>query len=667
MKKYHDEYALDFDYSTGTYGGRSLARTSSYGFTSTGYRSPSSWLDSKLKGWDWDAVSSTTSVKARLRKALTALARTVNIVENSVGNGERSLTLSWSKGNVFNHPWEDKIYLDPSVLSGGLAKNDQFAIDYYTGQTLMLSAMKRTLSRAAYFEFGQSRDEIAKSLWKAQEFVKAKNDVIRDWAGFTPYFDVYEQRTMFDQHGAMLEYAQSPMDANVFSTILAWNTLCPSLKIEVEEQFQPFMNEMLEHMHTVVAPDMQFEYAQGLSLRIQEMFPQPVESNQDGDDPSDDSSGEEPSPQGAGGGGSEGNPDASGDTPPSSVESKKEAGPQFIDPTLFGLNPVQTDSTISGGDSELSLNLSDDSLKANNPLNTGDYNQETASSRGYSDLSLQSIGVVRLSGEGAELASEYRSHVNRLRGEIGAIQRLLSFRSTKASRWCHGKEEGELDDGSFHKLASNHPSIWSQKSVVAVPSVAICILVDESGSMCFDNRYEQVRDVTIALTEALKDLKGVHLNVIGHTGLTSSYGSRSSNIRTQTIREGETLVIREFYGPHHKNPYALLDVRAISENLDGYAIEYAAKKLRQDYPHAEQHVVVHISDGTPCPTTISHTRDSVNKVTQRLGVQVYAVGVDNAYTPEVGEVLYGPGHNVVIRDVMGSLNVLRPFLKRLLN
>lgn len=696
-KKYVDEYAYEFDYSTGTYGGSfssytGTPRKSSYGYTSTGrYNSPSSWVQSKFKGWDMESYSrAATSPANRLRKALHTLGRTVNIVENSAGTGERSLSLVWATSEgQHNSPLSDAIVLNPTMITQGKVSEEQFALDYYTGQALMLSAMKRTLHPEAFNQFHRTAvgDKApTKALWQAQEIIKAKNSVVRDWGGFSPYFDVYEQKTTLELHGNMVEYAQQTMTPEIFANLVAWNSLCPAHYIPVDEQYQPLMDELLGAMVKRVPDAEQFDYAHSLEMRIREVIqePQPPSSPESGGEDGNEGNSEQ-NGSGSGGGGSvpnseqddsDGSPEGDTGSPEGDTgspegdtgqESEKSAPveskdtPTFIDPTLFG-GAVETDDSVKIDQPE--LNLEDESLKAGNPFNEGDYEQEV--SPHYRDLTLQSIGAYRLTANSPSIVSSYKLTVASLRQEIASLRKLLSFRATKTTRWTHGKEEGELDDGSLHKLHHVNPTIWSQRNIMSTPSVAISILVDESGSMARHERYEQVRNVAIVLTEVLKDLKGVHLNVVGHTGLVGEpYGGHG--IEVETLSTGDTLVMREMYSKHHNNPYALMAIRAISENLDGYAIEYAAKRLKTDYPYASQHIVIHLSDGQPCPTSIKHTRRCVDKAVQRLGVEVFAIGVDNAYSEATGREIYGTGRNVVINNVMGSLSILKPFLKRVLS
>lgn len=651
-----------------SYGASTVETKPSYGYVDGKYRSPSSWWRSRVS---YSSVSYGTSAQSRLQKAIHQLARTVNIVENSVGTGERSLSVAWSGSDQdFNHPTSNVIYLESRELTDKSASEDQAVIDSLTGRALMLSSMKRTMDLDSFEAFQNGTGEIhnlATPLWKAQELYMAKRSVVKDWVGFGPYFEVYEQNQVLSKFEAMQEYIDSnELNAEIFSQIAAWNLLAPSSPIEVPEEYQELMDSILEESKKPV--DAQFNHALNLATQIRDAFPaqeqQPPDNDQqegegEGDGQQEGSDGQQ---EGSGDGQQEGEGDGQqgGNPGPSDGPSS----PEFLDDKMFG--KLLSSPSVKGVSTK-PLSLSDESLKDNNPFNPSDYVNDHEGRVQY----INSIGAIRYSTDSPTIKADYKEKVRELMMQIQAVKRVLSFRSTKATRWVHAKEEGDLDEGSLHKLNNSQiQNIWSQKTHVSQADVAICILVDESGSMGCDHRYRQVRDVAIILTEALKGLSGVHTMVLGHTGMVSTdeiVQYNNIDLKTEVLREGKDLVMRELYTKHHKNPYALMAIKAMYENLDGYAIEYAAKRLTQDYPQARQRVIIHLSDGEPCPTSVQQCRKAVDKAQKQFGVKVFAIGVDNAYKPEKGIELYGEGRNVVLPDVMGSMNVLTPFLKKTLS
>jgi len=648
--KKHSAHSSDWDDEDSISYTYTKAKPVSYGYVGGSYRSPSTWWKSKMN-YGFSFTMSTSTPRSRLMKALHQLARTVNIVENSVGCTDRSLSIAWGNGDI-NSPHTDTVYLDAKVLlSAEDDKKDDERIDALTGKALILSSMKRTMSPEAWTDFNNDLEpEVARPIWKAQELIKAKNSVTQDWSGFAPYFDVYEQNQIVSKHEEMLAYvSENKLNAEVFANIVAWNMLAPNHAIEVPEEHRELLETVITLGKHKVNSEKQYLHAQSLAILIKEAFEQEEEEQQqdqqegNGDEQQEGQSIEQ-------------------DSSPEGNEASNMA-PDFIDQQAFG-HPIYEPDAIRIDEKPLSLK--DDSLKEGNPFNHTEY----ANDEDHRLSSISSIGCVRIQTASSDIANEYKKKVFELKSKIENIKSVLSFRKNDTKGWVHAREEGELDEGSLHKLNNAQSNIWSQRTASAKPDVAICILVDESGSMDRYYRYEKVRDVTIVLTEALKGLVGVHTMVLGHTGKTpisnlTLYGGEG--YKTSTVREGYDLSIRELYTKNHDNSYALMAISPICENLDGYAIEFAAKRLRQDYPAARQHIIIHLSDGEPCPTSVAQCRLAVDKVVKTMGVQVFSVGVDDAYSQEKGEQLYGKGRNVVIKDVMSSLNILKPFLKKVLS
>jgi len=656
--------------STPYYGGST--RYSSYR-SGGSYLSPSSYWRDRVSSYDY-GMGKTESEDARLRKALHSLARTVNIVENDhKKDGESPLSLSWSKGDNVNDPRSRTVYLAPTLITDGKAADDSKHIDILTGKALILSAMKRTMHPASFDAHKgrtakafkrESKDEhtlalLATPIWQAREVIKARLAVISEWVGFAPYFEVYEHEITSGHKDAVIQAVTSaPTHPATFANMVAWNLMnhhdpitppiLDLLPAEMQDAIKeqcggklPNLDALMERvaslLMTPVKASGEFALAEQAAAIILKALPFPPEE-EDSED-SEDSEDEGDEGDGEGGGGSDGTPD-------------------FMDADLFGRR-------VDGGETPMeraAIKLDDDSLKADNPANPYDYEE------GDQSYTLREVGMYRLSVDDPSFASGYKELVSQNRALINGIRRVLSFRNTKITRYVHGRSEGELDDGSLHKLGMDNPTIWSSKEQIAKPSVAITLLIDESGSMQRNGRCYDAKTIAVVLTEVLRGMPGVNLTVTGHTGHLETVSRYSWYKHAKTLRPGKQLVLRELYNTkYHKNPHALMFIDAIRENLDGFAIEAAAKRMKEDFPRAQQHIVIHISDGMPCPSSAAQCRAAVDKCISKLGVEVFAIGVDRAYDDRTGERLYGKGRSVVIRDVLGALPILTPFLKKRLS
>jgi len=114
-------------------------------------------------------------------------------------------------------------------------------------------------------------------------------------------------------------------------------------------------------------------------------------------------------------------------------------------------------------------------------------------------------------------------------------------------------------------------------------NIAICILVDESGSMDSPaSKISAARLSTIGLAETFAKLD-IPLSIIGFT---ADEGGADA-IHYHYINWGNTLKAR----------MRLLSIKARSNNFDGYSVRYASEYLRRR--NAEHKILIVISDGYP--------------------------------------------------------------------
>jgi len=432
------------------------------GFAS--YVSPSSYWRSRVRFSNF--IYTRVSSEDRLKRALHQLARTVNLVENGVGRDDKTLSLAWSDGKKQNTPMTSTIYLDSQIIVENPVSDDDKNIDVLTGKALLLSSMKRTMHRSAFSqnknaEYGPL-SKIASPIWKANEVIKAKAAVIKDWSGFKPYFDVYDNHQMAEHYSSVAATARG-MNINVasFTQVLVWNILNPNDPILFDDApAQVFLETILADIaFRNTADSREYSFAKTIAQRILDRF--------------EDESG-----------------------------SSQDLNIDFEDEDLFGR---RVPSSATTAEESQPLSLGDESLKPNNMFNAFDY-EASGSFR------LTEVGLYQF-GEGER--DQYTSYVSNVRGEIAAMKKAFSFRKTKIDKWSYGKEEGELDEGSLHKLSLSNPTVWARKTTASKPNLVIGLLVDESGSMAFASRLEDARRVAITLTESLRDIHGVEFAVFG--------------------------------------------------------------------------------------------------------------------------------------------------------
>lgn len=676
------------------------------------------------------------SVYRRLRSVSRKLARTVNVVRNTdeLGN-EKNLFIEWSDGNKVNSPTTNTIYLSPDDVLKFEGENEDVMMDVLTGQILLAQTMKRTTSREAYKAAQESEDTTVKNLWMAVETAIARNEVLESWAGFGPYFARharYHGANKNNVQGAVMYADRSPEMAVL---ALSWNLMYPTDRIKLPEYYEDPLSRAMQVLRDNQQKTKRYFAASEAVRIIREHFatveppppppipqkpppkpePQPEPKQEESEQPPEqqESSPNKEQEPGDGEGEYESDPEENADAEPKEEgegESEESEGqddgiefeyspgdepPQLVDNELFG-DRVQNDSVHDREDIPEAIDLKE--VEA----------EQIEVPEGCCEMRSQPV-VHHVELEDPE---PYMKLVRQMRPQIMHIREALRFRSNEPGAYQRGLKSGLLDDGSIYKLAlprENNPAIWEQKVEFTMPKIAVGLLLDESGSMG-GRKIEETRRVAVAMHNALSSVKGIDTMVLGHTGNIEhvgyesmqrykGYGRRGygrgsvsdaspydvvKDITPKTTKHANQLLMREYWTVRHKQPYGIVHAGDfMCQNLDGFAMEYAARKMQHDYPEHKTRLLFVISDGQPSgyggldcrsagrlgyyhgSSAMLHMRRVCEFSRHYLGVQIYGIGIQNAYTESAATHMYGAGKAVVISDVISSLHILTAFLKQI--
>ena len=218
-------------------------------------------------------------------------------------------------------------------------------------------------------------------------------------------------------------------------------------------------------------------------------------------------------------------------------------------------------------------------------------------------------------------ASRYEKSHQRVRRYVPAISKIIRGHCREYKLIHRSMRSGVLDTNKLAEAIQGVSTVYIREGEVKSDRVAVCVLIDESGSMNGE-RIEAARDTAVLLNEAVGSIPQVELFIYGHTG----------DIRTS--RSTELHVYREKgYSPK----YALGSVRACCENRDGIAIYEVAQRVRKQTQLPVLFFI--LSDGAPCAgsyhgeSAMNHVREMVNKV-EAMQFNVVQVCINHSYPPE---------------------------------
>ena len=321
-----------------------------------------------------------------------------------------------------------------------------------------------------------------------------------------------------------------------------------------------------------------------------------LEQNQQSDDQSQ--SGESSSQSGESG---NGNPSGQGSSKKMTSRQIAKKVEQDMNDVFDSIKEALESLTGDPTKSSISADSQSETVKA-------DRNLVGKICEGRAERGTQSGTVVMKS---MPVMDKYNDSLSRVRRYIPAISKSLKCSSMEYKLIHKGMRSGMLDTGKIAEAFQGVPTVYMREGQVKSDRIAVCILIDESGSM-YGEGETAARDTAVLLNEAVGTLQNVDLYIYGHStdGGTALYVYREKN-----------------YHPK----YALGGTDSRWGNNDGTAIREAAARVRR---HTQENVLFFmISDGAP-NESVQEVRQAVLDV-EKQGFAIVAVSIEPQYDPSL--------------------------------
>lgn len=206
----------------------------------------------------------------------------------------------------------------------------------------------------------------------------------------------------------------------------------------------------------------------------------------------------------------------------------------------------------------------------------------------------------------------YRESLSRVKRYVPLIGKRLSLLSDNRSYTLQGCRSGKFDEAKIAEAFQGVPTVYTQMGTIKTSKCAICILIDESGSM-YGRNENVARDTAVLLNEAFSKNGNIELFIYGHTAKHS---------------EDSLFVYRE---PGHNPRHAIGDTSSRDGNRDSKAIEAACKRIRR---HTDNDCLFFvITDGAP-NEGYEPVRKTVDEY-EKKGFHIAAISLEPSYDPEL--------------------------------
>lgn len=603
------------------------------------------WM-SKLGSW-WDEPSygsKGSTAESAFQELLDQLQNSANLLGSDSDGGR--VRVAWSDGNSVNMAGEDRtIYLSPNgVLDSSNEVSDE-KLDGMTGKVYLASMLRETVhpvsfQKAMMFRKSKCVGGKAVKLWEAVETGIARSRLLEDWAGFGPYVvqEAMQSSATKDEVQTFLDLSAMSPTVDAAITAVAWNLLNPSDNVVPPGVYDECMKAAAEILAEEVESDRRFDLCVKVAKMIEQLLPPPTGGGGgDSKGEGDESEGGESKGEGPSDGGKK-----------SKKSKKKEEGgsPKVCDGSMLGETVKnEVDSSLSNQEA------GDDSDAEGSKIDVKVEGQEEMNQDGK-DFSF----VVEETSDWHE--EQYRRIVGEYASAIRAVKSSLMFRNTDTRMVSYGHRRGDIDENSLYKVRMGDERVMCVQDAASEKKIAVCVLVDESGSMGGGND-DMARDVAIVMAEGLRGVSGITVNIYGHSAETEGANGFCRGV-----------VVYEYLSPRNRNPASCMNIEGRVENHDGFAIQHVANQFLRDNADADRKIMFVISDGEPCGSRYGGrpAENHVRKVCEscdKRGLEVYGIGVMDAFDEKTAKRLYGEGRCVVLSDVKSSLGVMTRFLRQI--
>jgi len=479
-------------------------------------------------------------------------------------------------------------------------------------------------------------------------------------------FDLYLQRK---KEEGVTEEQEAPV--RLFNAIIALVRYPKALRQEDLEEYVDYLWKVREViLDYPKTPDEVSAAAEAIYDIIKEFFERKIDSKEDDRQPGNDDRHQQEEPSGESPSSSDFGENGEPESGPGSVAeegaqpSAPDGGPEGGESgkgSLSGLTPderAELDEKVSDALKELEESLGQMEEIASSPGASSEPmdEKEIAACVKKDSCCLAGICEDRVDiGEGGrsvlyraqEERSAYDDSLRRARKYIPAVARTLRGHCSEYQVTYRGMRSGVLDTGKLAEAFQGVPTVYLREGRVRSDRMAVCILIDESGSM-YGEKIRAARDLAVLLSEAVGTIPAIDLYIYGHT-----YGDRCRD----SYYEGEKIAELQVYREKGYVPKkALGGVEARSGNLDSVAIREAAVRMRR-LSSCGKNLMFVITDGAP-NERYEQLRDTVKEL-ERQGMEIVAVCIEPSYDPSL---LYT--HHVMLTDMSRLAIDLGKMIKR---
>ena len=223
-------------------------------------------------------------------------------------------------------------------------------------------------------------------------------------------------------------------------------------------------------------------------------------------------------------------------------------------------------------------NYGNNENKSANVLNADEENVSDYIN-GECDFSRKENRAIKTKFEKRGDAYRYNQAKKEIAKYIPAVSRALRCKSEGRDYVLRGKPDGKLNTNKLVSILAGNDNIFTKRGTINTEAACVCLLIDESGSMC-GRRIEEARKTAVLLNEAVKGISNLEYYCYGFTS--------NGCVEISVYHEN---------GSNRCNKYALGNIKDDGGTPTGMAMLIAQERIRAKTK--SQCVMFVVTDGEP--------------------------------------------------------------------
>jgi hypothetical protein len=232
--------------------------------------------------------------------------------------------------------------------------------------------------------------------------------------------------------------------------------------------------------------------------------------------------------------------------------------------------------------------------------------------------------IVHPSASDKDHAERYKAAYEEVRGHVARMRNVFALRLGERNFVETERQEGRLHRRMIGKAMSTN-RLFKKNYKRVDKGISICLVLDESGSMgsvgykrIGENRAAQALKIAVLISEALKKVEGVELEVYSY----SSCGADDADN-----------LVKYLYGKNNPNTASIGGFHSGCQNYDHIALKTAGDLFIKNTTNDNRMMIV-LSDGEPAGNNYGGrrardlTKKSVDDLEKR-GIQVLQVAIES--------------------------------------